>query len=96
MQMRCNRFLCAGIALASLAFPSGRAHASPVCDYAFRPTASSSAKARDFVENQKSFRLGFLPTERSNPITASLERPCTVQLALNALRAERSRGHELR
>ena len=74
MPIRCNRFFCAGIALASLAFPSGRAPASPACDYAFRPTASSSAKARDFVENQKSFRLGFLPTERSNPITASLER----------------------
>ena len=31
-------------------------------------------RARDFIENQKSFRLGFLPTERANPITASLER----------------------
>ena len=32
------------------------------------------ARAREFIENQRSFRLGFLPTERSNPITASLER----------------------
>ena len=42
-------------------------------DYTYRPTSASSAQAREFVENQKSFRLGFLPTERSNPITATLE-----------------------
>ena len=36
-------------------------------------TETARARAREFVENQKSFRLGFLPTERSNPITASLE-----------------------
>ena len=34
---------------------------------------SARAKARDFVENEKQFHLGFLPTERSNPITATLE-----------------------
>ena len=30
-------------------------------------------KAREFVENEKQFQLGFLPTECSNPITATLE-----------------------
>ena len=34
---------------------------------------SARAKARDFVENEKQFHLGFLPTEQSNPITATLE-----------------------
>ena len=31
------------------------------------------AKAKAFVENEKQFQLGFLPTECSNPITATLE-----------------------
>ena len=31
------------------------------------------AKARDFIDNEKQFHLGFLPTEQSNPITATLE-----------------------
>ncbi len=30
-------------------------------------------KARDFIDNEKQFHLGFLPTEQSNPITATLE-----------------------
>ena len=30
-------------------------------------------RARDFVDNEKQFQLGFLPTEQSNPITATLE-----------------------
>ena len=34
---------------------------------------SSKAKARDFIDNEKQFQLGFLPTEQSNPITATLE-----------------------
>ena len=34
---------------------------------------SAKAKARDFIENEKQFQLGFLPTEQSNPITATLE-----------------------
>ena len=34
---------------------------------------SAKAKARDFIDNEKQFQLGFLPTERSNPITATLE-----------------------
>ena len=34
---------------------------------------SAKAKARDFVDNEKQFQLGFLPTEQSNPITATLE-----------------------
>ena len=33
----------------------------------------AAAKARDFIENEKQFQLGFLPTEQSNPITAMLE-----------------------
>ena len=31
------------------------------------------AKARDFIAHEKQFQLGFLPTEQSNPITATLE-----------------------
>ncbi len=40
-----------------------------------RPTIDDAAraKARDFVENERQFQLGFLPTECSNPITATLE-----------------------
>ena len=34
---------------------------------------SARAKARDFIANEKQFQLGFLPTECSNPITATLE-----------------------
>ena len=34
---------------------------------------NAKAKARDFIENQTQFQLGFLPTEQSNPITATLE-----------------------
>ena len=36
-------------------------------------TESAKAKARDFIDNEKQFHLGFLPTEQSNPITATLE-----------------------
>ena len=40
-----------------------------------RPTIDDEIrlKARDFIENEKQFQLGFLPTECSNPITATLE-----------------------
>ena len=34
---------------------------------------SAKAKARSFIDNEKQFQLGFLPTEQSNPITATLE-----------------------
>ena len=34
---------------------------------------SAKVKARDFIDNEKQFHLGFLPTEQSNPITATLE-----------------------
>ena len=34
---------------------------------------TARAKARDFIDNEKQFHLGFLPTEQSNPITATLE-----------------------
>ena len=36
-------------------------------------TESARAKARDFIDNEKQFHLGFLPTEQANPITATLE-----------------------
>ena len=38
-----------------------------------RISESAKAKARDFIDNEKQFHLGFLPTEQSNPITATLE-----------------------
>ena len=63
-----------GIAGLSMALSAGTAAAAVSAEYVYRPTPSSAAKAREFVENQKSFRLGFLPTEQANPITASLER----------------------
>ena len=34
---------------------------------------AARAKARDFIDNETQFHLGFLPTEQSNPITATLE-----------------------
>ena len=40
---------------------------------AFKCSEAAKAKARDFIENERQFHLGFLPTEQSNPITASLE-----------------------
>lgn len=40
---------------------------------AFDCSDAVKARARDFVENEAQFHLGFLPTEQSNPITASLE-----------------------
>ena len=36
-------------------------------------TETARAKARNFIDNEKQFQLGFLPTECSNPITATLE-----------------------
>lgn len=39
----------------------------------YKITESAKAKARDFIDNEKQFHLGFLPTEQSNPITATLE-----------------------
>ncbi|MBR3223247.1 MAG: hypothetical protein IKF72_13585 [Kiritimatiellae bacterium] len=40
---------------------------------AFGCSDTAKAKARDFIDNEKQFQLGFLPTEQSNPITATLE-----------------------
>ena len=40
---------------------------------AFECSEAVKAKARDFIDNEKQFHLGFLPTEQSNPITATLE-----------------------
>ncbi|MBR4654798.1 MAG: hypothetical protein IKO72_15690 [Kiritimatiellae bacterium] len=40
---------------------------------AFDCSPAAKAKARDFIDNEKQFHLGFLPTEQSNPITATLE-----------------------
>ena len=36
-------------------------------------TETAKSRAREFVENETQFHLGFLPTEQSNPITATLE-----------------------
>ena len=36
-------------------------------------TEGARARARDFIVNERQFHLGFLPTEQSNPITATLE-----------------------
>lgn len=41
---------------------------------AFECSSAVKARAKDFIENETQFHLGFLPTEQSNPITASLER----------------------
>ena len=41
--------------------------------YSFECSPAVKAKARDFIDNEKQFHLGFLPTEQSNPITATLE-----------------------
>ncbi len=40
---------------------------------AFPITETARRDARDFIDNEKQFQLGFLPTEQSNPITATLE-----------------------
>ena len=40
---------------------------------AFECSEAVKARARDFIDNEKQFHLGFLPTEQSNPITATLE-----------------------
>ena len=39
----------------------------------FRISDNARAKALAFVEHERQFQLGFLPTEQSNPITATLE-----------------------
>ena len=67
---------------------------------------SARQKARDFIENEKQFHLGFLPTEQSNPITmrrvfaaqewiaaqdwSKGEEPSPVQVVLGELRSETS------
>ncbi len=40
---------------------------------AFECSEAVKARARAFIDNEKQFHLGFLPTEQSNPITATLE-----------------------
>ena len=45
----------------------------PCIALAFDCSDAVKAKARDFIDNEKQFHLGFLPTEQSNPITATLE-----------------------
>ena len=45
----------------------------PCFALAFDCSDAAKAKARDFIDNEKQFHLGFLPTEQSNPITATLE-----------------------
>ena len=45
----------------------------PCIVLAFDCSDAVKAKARDFIDNERQFHLGFLPTEQSNPITATLE-----------------------
>ena len=40
---------------------------------AFECSDAAKAKARDFIENEKQFHLGFLPTEQSSPLTRGLD-----------------------
>lgn len=63
-----------GIACA-LTVLSGVAIAESAAIYPGELVVSPSAKARakEFVEKETQFQLGFLPTEQSNPITATLE-----------------------
>ena len=35
-------------------------------------------QALDFIENEKQFHLGFLPTEQSNPLTKNLDKELAV------------------
>jgi N-acetylmuramic acid 6-phosphate etherase len=37
-------------------------------------SASSLARARDFIANETQFHLGFLPTEQSSPLTRNLDK----------------------
>ena len=37
-------------------------------------SATSQARARDFILNETQFHLGFLPTEQSNPVTRELDK----------------------
>lgn len=51
---------------------------------------AATAKARDFIENEKQFQLGFLPTEQSNPITATLEEDFRLVVKLGGVDYERA------
>ena len=55
--------ICIILLASAVAFPA----------IAFECSDAVKAKARDFIDNEKQFHLGFLPTEQSNPITATLE-----------------------
>jgi hypothetical protein len=58
----------------------------------FQCSDAVKAKARDFFDNEKQFHLRFLPTQQSNPITATLEENfkrstlAGVQVALEKIR----------
>jgi len=57
---------------------------------AFDCSDAAKAKARDFIDNEKQFHLGFLPTEQSNPITATLEEDFKRSTPAERALAERS------
>lgn len=78
-EVLCNRFVsrAAEQLLALAAFAAFAVDAAQ----SFTCSVEVEAKARDFLENQRSFRLGFLPTEQSNPLTVSLERDFRRSLA---------------
>jgi len=46
-------------------------------------------KADDFIDNEKQFHLGFLPTEQSNPLTKTLEKDFPASRLRYQLRFER-------
>ena len=57
----------------NIAAASAVAFFAVTTSFAFECSDAAKAKARDFIDNEKQFHLGFLPTEQSNPITATLE-----------------------
>ena len=62
-EIRSEKRVFATVAMATMVMAAG----------AFECSDAVKAKARDFIDNEKQFHLGFLPTEQSNPITATLE-----------------------
>ena len=70
--MRTRIVACAVMAFMAALADGGSGDSSGV-GYSGVITPGAKARARDFIDNEKQFHLGFLPTEQSNPITATLE-----------------------
>ena len=62
------------VRLALAALVSAFAVASHGADTGFSCSDAAKARARDFIENERQFHLGFLPTERSNSVTSPMKR----------------------